>query len=78
MTLVMAEIAKYTSGMPEEPDVPSEIAVNELRNKLGPIIEKARYFDGVTYVLNRGKRVAAVVPVEAAEHYEAERKSTEA
>jgi prevent-host-death family protein len=67
MTVVMAEIAQYTSGMPDQPDVPDEIAVNELRNKLGPIIEKARYFDGFTYVLNRGKRVAAIVPVELAE-----------
>lgn len=75
MTVVTAEIAQYTSAMPDEPDVPPEIAVNELRNKLGPIIEKARYFDGVTYILNRGKRVAAVVPVEAAEQYEAKRAS---
>lgn len=67
MTVVTAEIAMYTSGMPEPPEVPDEIAINEARNKLGPIIEKSRYFGGVTFLMNRGKRVAAIVPVEIGE-----------
>lgn len=78
MTVVTAEIAMYTSGMPELPEVPDEIAINEARNRLGPIIEKARYFDGVTYLLNRGKRVAAIVPVEVAEQFEADRRAGQA
>lgn len=63
----------YTAGMAEAPELDTELAVFEARNKLGKIIEKARYFDGVTYLTNRGTRVAAVVPVEVAERYEAER-----
>ena len=57
----------YNPGMPESPDIPNEIAINEARNKLGPIIEKARYFAGVTCLLNRGKRVAAIMPPEVGE-----------
>lgn len=67
MTVVMAEIAMYNPGMPESPDVPPEIAINEARNKLGPIIEKSRYFGGVTFLMNRGRRVASIVPVEVGE-----------
>ena len=63
----------YTSLMAEAPDVETDLPIYEARNKLGKVIEKARYFDGVTYLTNRGTRVAAVVPVEVAERYEAER-----
>jgi len=63
----------YNPAMSEAPDVPEELAIFKARNQLGDIIEKARYFDGVTYLTNRGKRVAAIVPVEVAERYEAER-----
>lgn len=67
VTVVMAGIAMYTSGMPGQPEVPDEIPVNEARNKLGPIIAKSRYLSGATFLMNRGKRVAAVVPVEVGE-----------
>jgi prevent-host-death family protein len=62
----------YTAGMPGEPEVTREVKIFEARNKLAAIIDKARYFGGVTYLTNRGKPVAAIVPVEVAERYEAE------
>ncbi len=57
----------YTSRVPEPPEIEPAYSIKEVRNKLGPVIEVARYFDGVTYMTNRGVRVAAVVPVELAE-----------
>ena len=65
----------YTSGMADAPDLPKDLPINEARNQLGKVLERARYFDGVTYLLNRGKRVAAIVPVEVAERWEAEQQS---
>lgn len=56
----------YTSGMADN-EIPEDVKVVEARNQLAAIIEKARYYDGVTFLTNRGKRVAAVVPVEDAE-----------
>lgn len=52
----------YTAGV-TEPDLKPEIPIHEARNKLGKIIEKSRYFDGVTHLLNRGEPVAVVVSV---------------
>lgn len=76
MTELIADSAvMYTSGMADAPDVEKDLPIYLARNKLAEIIEKARYFDGVTYLTNRGKRVAAVVPVHVAEQYEAERES---
>lgn len=63
----------YTSAMAEAPELDTDLPIYEARNKLGKVIERSRYFDGVTYLTNRGTRVAAVVPVEVAERYEAER-----
>ena len=66
-------VVLYTSRMPGPPDVPEEMKIFEARNKLASVIDKARYFGRVTYLTNRGKRVAAIVPVEVAERYQAER-----
>lgn len=61
----------YTAGMAEAPDLDTDIAIFEARNKLGKIIEKSRYFGGITYLTNRGQRVAAVIPADVAEWIEA-------
>lgn len=65
----------YTSGMADAPDIPDEMRIVDARNIFGAVVEKSRYYDGVTYLMNRGKRVAAVVPVEVAERYEAEQRA---
>jgi prevent-host-death family protein len=65
----------YTSYMTEPPELDKDLPINKARNELGKVIERARYFDGVTYLLNRGKRVAAIVPVAVAERYEAEQQA---
>lgn len=57
----------YTSDMAEAPDVPDDVKIADARNDFAAIIEKARYFGGVTFLTNRGKRVAAVVSVEDAQ-----------
>lgn len=68
MTVLMVESGvMYTSGMAGPPDVPPEMKIFEARNKLAAVIDKSRYFGGVTFLMNRGKRVAAVVPVEVGE-----------
>lgn len=68
MTPVMGERAvMYTAGMAGPPDVPDEMKIFEARNQLAAVIDKSRYFGGVTFLMNRGKRVAAVVSVEDAE-----------
>lgn len=74
MTVVSVENAvMYTAGMPGPPDVPNEMKIFEARNQLAAVIDKSRYFGGVTFLMNRGKRVAAVVSVEDAERILAER-----
>lgn len=69
--LIDMESAMYTSGMAEAPDVEKDLAIYKARNQLSDVIEKARYFDGVTYLLFRGKRVAVVAPAELGEIAEA-------
>ena len=68
MTVVMEmRDVMYTSAMAGPPDVPTEMKIFEARNAFAAVIDKARYFGGVTFLMNRGKRVAAVVPVEVGE-----------
>lgn len=57
----------YTSRVPEPPEVDKEQSIKDVRNRLAPIIEAARYFGRVTYMTNRGTRVAAIVSVEVGE-----------
>lgn len=79
MTAIMDTSAvMYTAGMADEPDLDKELPIFRARNLFGKIIERSRYFGGVTYLLNRGERVAAVVPVEVAERWEAEQARTSA
>lgn len=68
MTVVIDESAVlYTPRMPGPPDVPPEMKIFEARNAFAAVIDKARYFGGVTFLMNRGRRVAAIVPVEVGE-----------
>jgi prevent-host-death family protein len=68
---------KYTADMTDNPaDLESDLPINKARNQLAGVIAKARYIGGVTYLTNHGKRVAAVVPVEVAEAYEAQRRAS--
>lgn len=73
--LMDTSASMYNPAMSEVPDVPEDLAINKARNQLAEIIEKARYYDGVTFLTNRGKRVAAIVPVEVGERYLAENAS---
>ena len=69
----------YTADMTDNPaDLDPELPINKARNQMAAVIAKSRYMNGVTYLLNHGKRVAAVVPVEVAERYEAEQRRTSA
>lgn len=61
----------YTSDMADAPDLDHDLPIFEARNKLGKILERTRYFDGMTFLLNRGNRVGAIVPAELAELVEA-------
>lgn len=70
--LIDQSAVMYTATMAGPPDVPEEMKIFDARNKLAALIDKARYFGGVTYLTNRGKRVAAVVSVEDAEWIQAE------
>lgn len=70
--LIDSAAVMYNPDM-TEPQLDKDLPIFRARNQLAEVIEKARYFEGVTYLTNRGKRVAAVVPVEVAERYEAER-----
>ncbi|MFL6075903.1 MAG: type II toxin-antitoxin system prevent-host-death family antitoxin [Mycobacteriales bacterium] len=44
-----------------------ELSIREARNDLAEVVNRAAYRDEVTYVVRRGKPVAAVVPAEAAQ-----------
>jgi prevent-host-death family protein len=57
----------YTSGMADAPDIPDEMRIVDARNQFGAVVEKSRYFGGVTYLSYRGKRVAAIVSAEMAD-----------
>jgi len=72
MAITGTSAVLYTADMTDEPDLEKDLPIFRARNKLAAIIERARYFGGVTYLMNHGRRVAAVVPVEVAERYEAE------
>lgn len=68
MTVVIDNsVVLYTPRMPGPPDVPTEMKIFEARNQLAAVIDKSRYFGGVTFLMNRGKRVSAIVPVEVGE-----------
>lgn len=44
-----------------------ELPVTDARDRLADVVNEAAYAGRVTYLTRRGRRVAAIVPVEAAE-----------
>lgn len=52
---------------PKAPDDGMSVSVADFRAQLTEYISRARYGGKVTFLYSRGKRVAALVPVEAAE-----------
>ena len=72
-----AKALTYTADMTDNPaELEPDLPINKARNQMAAVIAKARYMAGVTYLTNHGKRVAAVVPVEVAEAYEAQRRAS--
>lgn len=63
--------------MPKPEEAPEksnteELSVRELRAKLGDVLMSAAARGTITYVTHRGRRYAAVVPLEVAEAAERE------
>ena len=44
-----------------------EVAITEARDRLAEVVNEAAYTGRVTYLTRRGRRLAAIVPVETAE-----------
>lgn len=55
-----AEAAAPTPGV-------VELTVTQVRDDLAPVVSRAQYAGGITYMTRHGKRAAAIVPAEAAE-----------
>jgi prevent-host-death family protein len=65
---------EYAVTMTEQPERDPGIA--ELKSGLSDFVNRVIYRRDVVYVTKHGKRVAALVPVEVAERYEAERSAS--
>ena len=63
---------EYDATMTEQPERDPGIA--ELKSGLSDFVNRVLYRSDVIYVTKHGKRVAALVPVEVAEAYEAEQR----
>lgn len=77
-SLIDKSALMYAPNMAGPPNIPDEMKIFDARNALAAVIDKARYFGGVTFLTNRGKRVCAVVSVEDAEWLLAERERRQA
>jgi prevent-host-death family protein len=62
---------EYAVTMTDQPETDPGIA--EVKSRLSDFVNRVLYRREVVYVTKHGKRVAALVPVEVAERYEAER-----
>lgn len=62
---------EYAVTMTDQPEAGPGIA--EVKSRLSDYVNRVLYRNEVVYVTKHGKRVAALVPVEVAERYEAER-----
>lgn len=51
----------------------NEISVRELRAQAADVLNSASARGKITYITNRGRRIAAVVPLDVAEEAEARR-----
>jgi prevent-host-death family protein len=52
------------------PAVPDEMPAGEVRRAFSDVVGRAQHAGHVTYITHRGKRVAAIVPADAAEWLE--------
>jgi len=48
----------------------TELPVTEARHRFSDVVNAAAFRNEITYVTRRGRRLAAVVPIEAAQDYE--------
>ena len=51
--------------------VPDDLKVSELRNHLSDVMRAVETIGARTFITNRGRRIAAIVPVDEAERLEA-------
>ncbi|MBA2322668.1 MAG: type II toxin-antitoxin system prevent-host-death family antitoxin [Pseudonocardiales bacterium] len=59
-----AEFPSYSSSSPDE------LPANEVRRAFSEVVGRAQHGGHVTYITHHGRRVAAVVPADAAEYLE--------
>ena len=52
------------------PATPDEMPAGEARRAFADVVGRAQYAGHITYITHRGKRVAAIVPADAAEWLE--------
>lgn len=52
-----------------------ELSVREIRTQLADVLNEAAIRGQITYITNRGRRIAAVVPVSVAEAEEERRRA---
>ncbi|MFF3096739.1 hypothetical protein [Streptomyces cyaneofuscatus] len=57
--------------MSEDTSASKEIGLRELRADLGSVVLEVGVRRDITYVMNRGRRIAAIVPLDIAERAEA-------
>ena len=55
---------------------PAELSVRDLRGQVADVLNDAAVHGRITYVTNRGRRLAAVVPVPVAEAAEREQEAS--
>lgn len=63
IALVYMSAVSYTRAM-NAPKIEHEQKIADVRNALATAIERVRYFDETTVMTSRGKRVAAIVPMD--------------
>lgn len=63
MTLMYMKALEYDADM-TAPKTQHEQPINQARNKLAEIIERARFYDEPTLLLNRGKPASVVVGID--------------
>lgn len=64
----------YAVTMTEEID--GTVGIRELKARLSDFVNRVIYRNEIVYITKNGRRVAALVPVEAAEQYEAAQRRT--
>jgi len=63
---------RYSLAMADE--IPTEPGIGELKARLSEYVNRVLYRGDVVWITKNKRRVAALVPVEVAERYEAEQR----